>query len=137
MAYTDREFVIKRGIMNPATGAPEQAQPGNAATITIWDSSLNANALSQKTGVPFSRVVLAIISSANSASGGVKFYLSQDGTNFNLDEDEDYLTADGVTTYDWLMRAPHGKITYENSAAALTVWQMSLKAIIGDRDPGV
>lgn len=137
MAYTDKEFVIRRGIMNPASGAPEQAQPGSAATITIWDSSLNANALSQKTGVPFSRVVLAIFASHDSAALGVKFYLSQDGTNFNLDEDEAYVATDGETTYDWLMRAPHGRITYENSASTLTSWQTSLKAIIGDRDPGV
>ena len=137
MANTDTGYTIRRGIMNPVTGAPEQAQPGSGATITIWDSSLNANALSQKTGVPFSRVVLAIFASHDSAADGVKFYLSQDGTNFNLDDQDAYVATDGVTTYDWLMRAPHGRITYENSASTLTSWQMSLKAIIGDRNPGV
>lgn len=130
-------MVIRRGVLTPASGAGEQAAPGSGATITIWDTSLNANALSPKVGVPFSRVVLAIISSADSAANGVKFYLSQDGINFQLDDQDAYLTADGETTYDFLMRAPHARITYENSASALTTWQMSLIGIIGDRDPGL
>lgn len=130
-------IILRRGIMNPTGGAPEQAQPGSGSTITIWDSSLNTNGLSPTRGPQLSRVVLAIFASHDSAADGVKFYLSQDGTNFQLDDQDAYAATDGETTYDWLMRAPHGRITYENSANVLTSWQMSLMGIIGDRDPGL
>jgi|SRR5215831_6130677 len=132
----NRPIIIRRGIMNPASGAPEQAQPGNGSTITIFDSTANHNGVgNQIQGLPFSRLVLAIFSSHDSAATGLVVTESGDGVNFHAAPTypQTYTAASGDTIYDIAVLRPHYKITYQNSANNLTSWDMSLTGVYGDR----
>ena len=132
MPQTER-VLIKRGNLTGTTGA--QAAPGSAATITIFDSTV-VDPMWDPIGVPFERLVLSVISSADSGANGVVHSSSLDrGTNFDTITTNTYLTANGQTTYDYLMRGGHVKIAYTNSAAVLTTWRYELWGVY-DRNPG-
>lgn len=134
---TDNRIVIRRGILAPAAGEPEQAAPGSGATITIYDQTADHNGVgNQKPVCPFERLQFTVFSSADSAANGVVFAESEDGTNFDTVSTQTYLTANGLTTFDYLCRGGHPKITYQNSASVLTSWRYTLTGIIGDRNPG-
>lgn len=135
----NRPVTIARGILSPAAGGPEQSPPGNGATITIYDSTSDKPAgLANKTPQPFGRLVLRIFSSHDSAASGVVFNVSQDGgAHWRQQSAQSYTNASGETTFDLLASgAADVQITYQNSANALTAWEMTLIGIIGDRNPG-
>lgn len=132
MSVEDR-VLIKRGNLAGTEGT--QAAPGSGATITIFDSTTMVPQWAPY-GLPFQRLDFSVISSANSAADGVKHYSSLDrGSNFDLIDDDTYATADGQTTYRYLLHGGHARITYENSASVLTVWRYELWGIY-QRDPG-
>lgn len=115
-------------MLAPATGSGEQAAPTSGQTITVFDSTANANAQQFITPLPFARLMLTINSSADSAASGVTFEGSEDnGANWNtMQAAQKYLTANGVTQYDIVVLAPQVRIKYANSASTLTTWQMAL-----------
>jgi hypothetical protein len=118
------------GSANSGTDAP----PGSGATITIYDSSVAPP--THKSGVPFNRLQLNVYSSHDSAANGVAFLSSFDnGSNFRTQSTNTYLNSDGATSYDYLQRGRHTRITYENSANVLTAWEMELWGVY-DRNPG-
>jgi len=134
----NRPIQIARGELSPAAGTGIQSPPASGATITIYDSTANNNGRQGNASVPFSRLVLDIISSADSAASGVTFEGSSDnGTTWDtMQTAQTYLTASGATTYDVLVTYPQVRIKYANSAATLTTWRMSLQGVIGDRAKG-
>lgn len=140
----NRPIWIARGVLNPTAGSGEQSPPGNAATITIYDSTggsttgRDPNGAQFFTPVPWSRLVLSIKSSADSGASGVLFEGSEDaGLNWDaMQAGQTYLTANGLTQYDVLVTSPQVRIKYTNSAAVLTTWRMSLEGILGDRSKG-
>ena len=130
----DTRVLITRGAIGGAAGSGTEAPPGNGATITIYDTSVDPT--TAKSGIPFERVQLNIYSSHDSAASGVEFLSSFDnGANFRSQDTDTYLNADGPTSFDYLMKGRHVRITYENSANALTDWEMELWGIY-DRNPG-
>lgn len=135
---TNRPIWIARGVLVPASGSGEQSPPGNGATIVIYDSTANANALQFNTPVPFSRLVLHIDSSHDSAASGVIIEGSTDnGTTWRaMQAAQTYATASGPTDYDILVTMPQVRLRYTNSAAVLTRWNLSLEGIMGDRSKG-
>ena len=134
----NRPIWIARGVLVPAAGSGEQAPPGSGATITIFDSTANANALQFNTPVPFSRLVLHIDADANSAASGVIIEGSTNNgaTWTTMQAAQTYLTASGPTDYDILVTMPQVRLRYTNTAAVLTRWNMSLEGIMGDRSKG-
>lgn len=127
----EERVLIKRGNLTGTGGA--QAAPASGATITIFDSSTETWCT---TGLPFERLDFSVIASHDSATNGVEHFSSLDkGSNFDLIDDDTYATADGVTTYRYLMHGGHARITYENSANTLTAWRYELFGIY-KRDPG-
>lgn len=141
LAMVNRPVVIAKGKLTVPAGSGEIGPPGSGATITIYNSILDWNGVgTQPSGVPFSRLVLTLLSSADSAANGVVFAESMDGVNIDTASTQTYLTANGLTTWDFLMRSPGGsnvKITYANSAAVLTSWRFVLSGILGDRSIGI
>lgn len=135
---TNRPVTIRVGKLTVAAGGPEQAPPGSGATITIYESVLDWNGRGdQAPGLPFSRLVFTMISSHDSAANGVVFADALDGVNYSTVSSQTYLTANGETTYDFLVRSGSNvKITYQNSANVLTTWRYRLLGILGDRNPG-
>lgn len=135
----NREVIIRRGRFTVPAGDPEQGPPGSGATITIFDSTANTNGVGRQiVGVPFSRLQFNIYSSHDSAASGVVFQASFDGgVTFRTQSTQTYLNANAQTTYDYLMKADHAKITYQNSASVLTAWEYTLVGILGDRNIGV
>ena len=135
LQHVNRPVWIARGVLSPAAGSGEQSPPGSGATITIYDSTAGNNGLQFSTPVPFSRLVLSINSSANSAASGVIVEGSEDnGTNWDaMTAAQTYLTGSGLTAYDIAVTSPQVRIRYTNSASVLTTWRMSLEGIIGDR----
>ena len=131
----NREILIARGVLAPAAGSGEQAAPGSAATITIYDSTVNSNGLQFSTPLPFSRLVLTILSSNDSGAQGVVVNGSDDnGLHWDLVQiGQSYLAANGLTTFDILVVTPQVQIKYTNSANVLTSWRMSLTGVLGDR----
>ena len=130
---SERRFLIKRGNLTGTTGA--QAAPGNGATITIFDSPVDATQWAPD-GIPFDRLQLNIYSSHDSGASGVVFSSSFDrGTNYRTQSTNTYTNAGGATSYDYLMKGGHVKIAYTNSANALTAWEMELIGCY-DRNPG-
>jgi hypothetical protein len=138
LQHVNRPVWVARGVLNPAAGSGEQSPPGSGATIVIYDSTANNNGLQFSTNVPFSRLVLSINSSANSAASGVIIEGSEDnGANWDaMQAAQSYVSASGLTQYDILVTSPQVRIRYTNSAAVLTTWRMSLEGIIGDRSKG-
>lgn len=136
----NRPVWIARGVLaaNATAGSGEQAPPGSGATITIFDSTANANALQFNRPLPFSRMVLHIDSSHDSAASGVTFEGSTNNgaTWTTMQAAQTYTTAAGPTDYDILVTMPQVRIKYANSAAVLTRWNMSLEGIVGDRAKG-
>jgi len=134
----NRPIVIARGSLSPPAGSGETAPPTSGQTITIFDSTANTNNLQGMTAIPFTRLVLSINSSANSAANGVTFEGSEDnGTNWDtMQAAQTYSTANGLTAYDVFVTSPQVRIKYANSAATLTTWRMSLIGVIGDRTKG-
>jgi len=124
----NRPVLIARGVLNPAAGSGEQSKPASGATITIFDSTAGGNNLQFFTPLPFARLVLSIISSADGAANGVTFEGSNDnGATWNtMQAAQTYLTANGLTSYDVLVVEPQVRIKYVNSANTLTTWNMSL-----------
>ena len=135
---TNRPIWIARGVLVPASGSGEQAPPGSGATITIFDSTANANALQFNTPLPFSRLVLHIDSSHDSGAAGVIIEGSTNNgsTWTNMQPAQTYTTAAGPVDYDILVTMPQVRLRYTNSAAVLTRWNMSLEGIMGDRSKG-
>lgn len=135
IATTNRPILLARGVLNPATGSGEQSKPGSGSTITIYDSTANSNGLQFGTPVPFTRLMLTIVSSADSNATGVIFEGSEDnGANWdNMATPAQYLTANGMMTFDTGVTAPQVRVRYINSSAVLTTWRMSLTAVNGDR----
>lgn len=137
ISRVDSRMVIHRGILAPAAGEPEQAAPGSGATVTIYDQTADHNGVgNQKPACPFERLQFTVMSSADSAASGVVFAESEDGTNFDTVSSQSYTAASGLTTFDFLCRGGHPKITYQNSASVLTSWRYTLTGIMGDRNPG-
>lgn len=136
--YDNRPVVIARGKFTVAPNDGEQGPPGSGATITIYDQTLDKPAAAtQVPQPPFARLKLSIFSSHDSAASGVVFAESQDdGANFDTTSTQTYLNANGLTTYYYLMRGGHPKITYQNSASVLTAWRYTLEGIVGDANPG-
>lgn len=132
MEETDRRVLLKRGNLTGSGGA--QAAPGNGATITIFETVVDLPGMS--TGVAFDRLQLNIYSSHDGAASGVVFSSTFDrGSNYRTQLTFTYLNANGATTYDYLVKGGHAKITYANSANVLTAWEMELFGIY-DRNPG-
>lgn len=136
MSIDSTRVELARGFLLGTAGG-NTAPPGNAATITIFDSS-GSTYSSWAAGMPFNRVQLNIYSSHDSGASGLVFSSSFDrGTNFRAQSTGTftYLVANGPSTYDYLMKGGHVKVVYTNSAAALTSWEMELFGIY-DRNPG-
>jgi hypothetical protein len=130
VADTER-VLIRRGNLAGTGGA--QAAPGSGATITIFDSTAETWC---PTGLPFERLQFNVTSSHDSAVDGVDHASSFDrGANFDTQDEDTYLATDGATSYDYLVKGGHAKITYENSANTLTAWRYELWGIY-DRNPG-
>lgn len=124
---------------NIPAGSGLQAPPGSGATIVIFDSTLNTPIGQGMSLLPFSRLVLHIDSSADSGASGV---VIEGSSNYGrtwraMQAAQTYLTANGGTDYDILVTMPQVKLSYTNSAAVLTRWNMSLEGILGDRSKGV
>lgn len=135
----NRPVILAKGKLTIPAGSGEIAAPGSGATITLYNSASDWNGIgSQPTGVPFSRLVLSMNSSADSAASGVVFLEALDGVNFDSTSTFSYTTASGLTAFDFLVRSPGAsvKVTYQNSAAVLTTWRFVLTGILGDRNPG-
>lgn len=135
---TNRPITIRCGKLTVAAGGPEQAPPGSGSTITIYDSVLDWNGVgAQAPGLPFSRVVLTLFSSHDSAASGLVFANKLDGVLADTVISYTYSAAGGEFTYDFLVRSGSNVlITYANSANVLTAWRYRLVGILGDRNPG-
>lgn len=135
MQIVNRPVQIARGVLSPAAGSGEQAPPASGATITIYDSTSTNNGLQFNQAVPFSRLMLTIKSSADGGASGLTFEGSNDnGAHWEtMMTAASYTTAGGLTYYDVPVTMPQVRIKYVNSAATLTVWEMSLIGVIGDR----
>lgn len=97
------------------------AAPGNAATITLWDS--NADGRNKSQGTRYKRVIANIYSSAASGTNGLSFQESADD-GANWDELASYTVA--ATTYTKSvvgMSAHRTRVRYTNSAAVLTAFR--------------
>ena len=133
-SVVEERVLLTRGFLLGTSGGGS-APPGSGATITIFDSTIAAYS-SWLSGVPFQRIQLNIFSSHDSGASGVVFRSSFDrGTNFRAQASYTYLTANGATTYDYLMRGGHFDLKFTNSAAVLTAWEMELFGCY-DRNPG-
>jgi len=129
----DGRVLLRRGNLTGTGGA--QAAPGNGSTITIFDST-DVDPPWAPDGLRFNRLQLNIYSSHDSAASGVVHASSFDrGANFRTQSTNTYAAADGPTSFDYLVKGGHVKITYQNSANALTAWEMELFGIY-DRNPG-
>lgn len=139
LQIVNRPVTIRRGKLTVPAGDPEQAAPTSGQTITLYDQTLDSTNApgNQKVLPPWSRIRLTLFSSHDSGANGVVYAESQDGTNFDTLSTFTYLNANGSSTYDFLYRGGHPKITYTNSANTLTSWRYTLEGIIGDRNPGV
>jgi hypothetical protein len=135
----NRPVIIATGKFTVPAGSGEIGPPGSGATITIYNSASDWNGIGSKpTGVPFSRIVFTMNSSADSGASGVVFSEALDGVNFRSAATFTYATAGGLTTYDFLVRSPGAsvKLAYTNSAAVLIAWEFVLTGLLGDRNPG-
>lgn len=133
----NRPVTIRCGKLTVAAGGPEQAAPGNAATITIYESLLDWNGLgAQPPAVPFSRLMLSILSSHDSGASGLVFSQTLDGVNYDSITTYTYSAAGGEATYDFLIRSgANVKVVYTNSANNLTAWRYRLEGVF-DRAVG-
>ena len=102
--------------------------PGSGATVTLWDSTLNAAAWH---GARYKHIIVGIISSANSAANGIVLSASSDkGTTWDVANNSNaYATASGLVTTFLKCAAPDLKLEYINSAAVLTTWRVF---VLGD-----
>jgi hypothetical protein len=133
-SVVEERVLLARGFLLGTSGG-NNAAPGSAATITIFDSTATGYT-SWLSGLPFERVVLNVYSSHDSGASGVVFSSSFDrGTNFRTQATYTYLNANGATSYDYLLKGGHVKIAYTNSANVLTAWEMELFGCY-DRNPG-
>jgi len=135
MQIVNRPIQIARGVLTPAAGSGETAPPASGATITIYDSTANNNGLQGNPAIPFTRLVLTVKASADGAASGITCEGSNDnGAHWEtMQAAVSYLTASGLMTFDFPVTMPQARIKYVNSAATLTVWEMSLIGVIGDR----
>lgn len=135
MQIVNRPVQIARGVLTPAAGSGEQSPPGSGATIVIYDSTATNNGLQGNTLIPFTRLMLTIDSSADSAASGVICEGSDDnGAHWRtMQTAGSYTTASGMSLFDFAVTMPQARIRYTNSAAVLTTWEMSLIGVIGDR----
>lgn len=131
----NRPVQIARGVLLPNANSGETAPPASGATITIYDSTANNNGLQGNPSIPFTRLVLTVKSSADGAASGVTCEGSNDnGLHWEtMQAASSYTTASGLSTYDFAVTMPQARIKFANSAAVLTVWEMSLIGVIGDR----
>lgn len=134
----NRPVTIRCGKLTVPAGNPEQGPPGSGGVITIYDSALDWNGQQpQATGLPFTRVVLTLFSSHDSAASGLVFANKLDGVIADTVVSYTYSAAGGEFTYDYLIRSGSNVlITYTNSANVLTAWRYRLIGVIGDRNPG-
>jgi len=137
----NRPVVITKGKFSPTGNEAGGVigPPGSGVTITLYDSTKDYAGLNTPpNGPPFSRIVLTLNSSADSAASGLVFAQAEDGINFDTVSAFTYPTASALQTYDFLVRSPGSpvKITYQNSAAVLTYWRFVLTGILGDRNSG-
>jgi len=119
------------------------AAPGNAATITLFDSTAmvtgtaggNRNWLSLN-NINRVRVAFANLSHA-SAANGLKAQYSHDGGTTWLDGEASGQTvavAAYVQTFDFACEAMSDmRLRYENGATQPTTWQVEIDCISGDR----
>jgi len=120
----DKGYVtLARGVASPAAGSGEQSAPTSGETKTIWASNTNMN--SAYAGTRWKRLILSIYSSHASATDGVKFEESADGTNWRSLVTYT-LSATTYTKYIVAPAAPYVRVRFENSANTLTSWEMSL-----------
>lgn len=130
MGITPRMEVLAK--LGSASG--QIAQPGNGATITLWDSGGTiSGAVSQVAnkngGARFKRLLINIFSSHVSAANGLQIdETNDDGTTW--DNLVSYTIA--ATTYTKnvvSVSAPRVRVRYVNSANVLTQWR---GAVLGD-----
>jgi hypothetical protein len=128
--------ILRRGALGGTGGV--QAEPASGATITIWDSTANSPAGCEAfpRASRYRRLQLYVNASHDSGSSGVIFYGSSDGVTWAVVQDNGgsaaaytYTASNGGVTFTVPCRTPHMKVTYTNSANALTRYDMSL---IGD-----
>lgn len=125
--------------MNTVYTAP--AAPASGATITLLDTTAlqvggGKNVVARLGG---GRLTLSFWISHASATNGLKFYRSSDGTTWRL---ADQRTVDATATVSKEINYYVGmfadvKITYENSANTLTAWDLSMVWEPNDHSAGV
>lgn len=132
MSQDDSRVLLARRYL---LGTGSQAPPGSGAAITLLDTTVagsNANIDCTK----FNRITVNITSSHDSGASGVVFSSTFDqGTNFDTQSSQTYLTANGATTYDYLVKGGNTKVVYTNSANVLTGFRCEVIGIY-DRNPG-
>jgi hypothetical protein len=118
------QLCVARGKLSTSTGDGFIAAPGSAATITLFDSGAD-NSVST-VGAAVKRVIVNIYASAASAASGLTFDETHDnGTNWR--NVVSYTVAANTYTKSYVsMSAPRIRVTYTNTAAVLTAWEMGV-----------
>jgi hypothetical protein len=135
--------LLNRGKFAPSGNETTIPAPGSGATVTLFDSTLNGNKLTPIPVLPFERLQVNIYSSHDSAASGVVFSSDFDGgnattptsSNWRQQSAQSFTNAAAPTTYDYLIRGGHAKVTYQNSASVLTAWEVEVYGVY-DRNPG-
>ena len=111
------------------------AAPGNAATITIFDSGSREGTQQLagqrfNKGVRWKRIITSSVASADSGASGVSFQASFDnGTNWDVIVTYTDTAAGAPNIHYVSVAFPRWRMRYTNSAAVLTSWRGS---IVGD-----
>jgi hypothetical protein len=135
--------LLRRGKFAPSGNETTIPVPASGATVTLFDSTTNGNGIQPIRGLPFERLQVNIYSSHDSAANGVVFSSDFDGgnaaapasTNWRQQSTQSFTNATAPTTYDYLVRGGHAKVTYANSANTLTAWEIEVWGVY-DRNPG-
>lgn len=141
--YPPRRVLLARGKFAPSGNETTIPVPASGATVTLFDSTLNGNKLTPIPGLPFERLQVNIYSSHDSAASGVVFSSDFDGgnaatpssSNWRSQSTQSFTNAAAPTTYDYLIKGGHAKVTYQNSANTLTAWEVEVYGVY-DRNPG-
>lgn len=135
--------LLRRWKFAPTANESTVAAPGSGATVTLFDSTLSGNGLPPITPLPFNRIQVNHFSSHDSAASGVVFSSNFDGgnatapasSNWRQQSTQTFTNAGGATTWDYLLKGGHVKVTYQNSANVLTAWEGEIYGVY-DRNPG-
>lgn len=143
MGWQDRiPVVLYRGVTAPAAGTSEQAGPAANATITLYDSTQDKPAgHARARPTQFTRVTWNLLSSHDSAAGGVFIEESADGSQWDSVQTgtypATYSAATGAAVYDIFISKPYFRLRYTNSNNSLTKWQVNVQGSTGDRAKAV